>query len=380
MNKIWSIALFLLFNANLSGQVFEKIQSPFERDIPDCYAIEYNLMRLIPKYHRAEQWDSLGYLVEYYNTNCSVSNHFKHFGLLNAISTGNFQREKYPNIIDLLGHYTDNSNPQITLWDYSPNSRPAYYKAHEEYYDFLQEWAGQELKKPAEDVVANDILKVYAGDDKLFLQDLMSGDYKDDQVQGKFDAKFEELIYGDEIYVDLITGVWIPQGNISRLGVHPVIGAGAGVYRNKMRFGGNISIGFLKAPEPYKVQRDDSIFVDDYYANFNIAAEAYRSLYRDLRNDISFGVGIGYSGITFHIYENTGEYQAENLNSFNFNVGLGYTFYYNYQHYFRLEGRYNFLNYHNGINNNLSGDALEIRLIFGFTDNDSKKEAMSRLK
>lgn len=370
--------IFLSFAA--SGQVFERIESPLAKNVPDCYTIGYNLLKLIPKYHRAAQWDSLRYVIEYYNERCQLSEHFKHFEVLNAISTGNFRAEKYPEILDLLHRYHYNTEVQISAWDQPAGVRQAWLRAHKDYYDFLKEWALNELKDPPADFLQRDILKAYAGEEKALLVQLKKGEYQDSVLQEKFNEELKSAINADEFFFEIITGTWFPQSNLSRLGVHPVLGLSAGGFNNKMRYSAGANFRFLKSPEEYRIRRNDSIFTDDYFFSLNLAFDAYRSLFRNLRHDLSVGAGIGYDGITFHVYDTDVEYEAESISSPNFNVGLGYSFYYNYQHYLRLEARYQFLNYRNNINNDLSGNAFEIRLIIGFTDNYTKKRLASRLK
>ncbi len=375
-------ALLVVFMASfgygLSGQEFVKIESPWEKNIPDCYSIGYNLMRLIPQYHEQQKWDSLGYMVEYYNQHCEMSDHFKHFELLNAISTSNFIRSDYPKLLSILNHYHYNSTTRISGWDQPEQTRLAWLTAHRKYYEFLNSWAKEELLHPPTNQLQKDILIAYSGDELPLLEKLKSDNYSDALTQQEFNNVLMETVYGDEFSFDLFTGVWIPHAKLNRLGSHPLVGFTASGYTNKMRYSAGASFRFLKAANEYMVRRDDSIFVDDYFFSFNIGIDAYRSLYRDLRSDISVGAGIAYDGITFHVYEGE-EYEAENLSSPNFHLGMAYTFYYNYQNYVRLEGRYSFLNYQNHINANLSGNALEIRLIFGFSDNHSRKMMAKRL-
>lgn len=374
----WLISV--LFLPSIQAQVFERLDNPVERNIPDCYLIGYNLMRLIPEYYQAEKWDSLGYAIEQYNKYCLPADHFRHFSLLNAVATGNFNRVDYPELLELILHYRDNQQHSPSAWDHPYQYRQAWLKAHRDYYDFLKSWSGEELHSGNYDGIDSELLSIYAGNWQEFKDELKSGSFPDSTIQLAYQDRLRELIYEDEFSLELFTGIWMPQSNLGRLGNHPIIGLGASGFTGGFRFNASFALRFLKAPDDYRVRRYDSIFVDDYFSSIYFGFEVYRSLYRDLRNDISVGLGVGYDGITFHTYGGNSDLAPETLNSFNLNIGLGYSFYYNYQNFVRLEGRYNFVNFRNNINDDLAGDAIALRLIFGFTDNSARRKLAKDLK
>ena len=53
------------------------------------------------------------------------------------------------------------------------------------------------------------------------------------------------------------------------------------------------------------------------------------------------------------------------INSFNFNTGLRFNYFFNARGFIGLQSRYNFINYGNKGGTSLRGDAISIDLLFG---------------
>ena len=176
---------------------------------------------------------------------------------------------------------------------------------------------------------------------------------------------------------DWMIGVWIPQGNLNLLGVHPFLGYRLGMKYKKLITDISLGFKFVKSPEIYQVYKNDVIWDTDYFAGIYFGLDAGHELFRLGKNSIDIIGGIAYENINTLNEKNDDccdccskdNKITYDLNSLNLNIGLGYKYHFKNQRfnhrYLGLDVKYNFVNFKNPNGTNLNGNTFTINLILG---------------
>lgn len=163
-------------------------------------------------------------------------------------------------------------------------------------------------------------------------------------------------------------GLWAPQGNAARLGVHPAINLDIG-WRNKLNeVNLDMAIRFGRTPQYYTVLRQGTLYSRNYYTGGFIGLEYTRYLYHSFHFEAGLAGGIGYDG--FSIAGDDNNHSNDYLKplspgSLNLNVGARVNYYFNSKVYLGLDGRFNRINYHNNGGSPIDGNAYSVTLLFG---------------
>jgi len=163
-------------------------------------------------------------------------------------------------------------------------------------------------------------------------------------------------------------GMWAPQGNAVRLGVHPSVGLVFGGRGKWNEINLDISLRFGRTPQDYTVLRNGTLYNRHFYEGAYGGLEYTRYLYRTLHFEAGLTAGIGYD--TFDIAndkdDNSNDYlKPLELGSLNLNSGLRFNFYVSPRIYFGLEGKFNYLSYNNRGGTPVNGNAYTITLFIG---------------
>ncbi|HVX48691.1 MAG TPA: hypothetical protein VHB48_00990 [Chitinophagaceae bacterium] len=166
-------------------------------------------------------------------------------------------------------------------------------------------------------------------------------------------------------------GVWAPQGNASRLGVHPSIDMLLGV-RNKLnQVDLTINLRFGRTPHDYVVLRSDSLYSRHYYLGGYVGADYTRYLYHSLHFEAGVTAGIGYDSYDIAIDgSDNGDYTNDYLKpleigSLNLNTGVRMNIFYTERAYIGLHGKFNYIRYNNKGGTPMDGNAFSLSLVFG---------------
>ena len=166
-------------------------------------------------------------------------------------------------------------------------------------------------------------------------------------------------------------GVWIPQGRLALLGVHPSItafGIGRKTWSSEWDF--NVALRFAKTAQPYTVLRRDSVYTVNHFFGGYIGVDYTRYLLHSKRFEAGVLFGVGYEGFdvndSYSDSSPTGPPPPTSINSLSLNLGPRMNFYFNPKHYIGVIGRYDIVQYSNPGGSPLNGNAFTIDLIVGF--------------
>jgi len=163
-------------------------------------------------------------------------------------------------------------------------------------------------------------------------------------------------------------GMWAPQGNAVRLGVHPSAGLLLGG-RNKLNeYNINISLRFGRTPQDYTVLRNNVLYNRHFYEGGYGGFEYTRYLYHSLYFEAGITGGIGYDSfdIANDKDDNSNDYlKPLEMGSLNLNAGFRINFFLNPRLYLGMDGKFNYVDYKNRGGSPVDGNAYTITMFFG---------------
>ena len=310
---------------------------------------------------------------------CGISEKLVRCKIVLSIDAGSFSESLYDNdILDRLRYYEQNNvvfGDKIVRWNTNDSDNDCGYRLNV----FTVKLSKKLLETKTLSNVEKFFIRIYANDFKQGFQMLDSDELdgtriKELYIQEKNKRKEHGWNKREKhtwnLHNDLMLGVWIPQGNLDILGVHPLLGFRMGGKCNKLTVDFAMAFSFVKSPNTYQIYKDNEILDTDQFTRLNFGLDVGYELFRLKKNSIAIIGGIAYDGIEAWTEQlDDEEYDAKYINTLNLNIGLGYKFYFKSkrfkQRYLGIDFQYNFVNYKNPHGTNLDGNTYTINLIFG---------------
>ncbi len=172
--------------------------------------------------------------------------------------------------------------------------------------------------------------------------------------------------------VAVLTGMWIPTGNLKALGNHPSIGISIGKRTKLNEYDVVWAFRFLHpTPQTYSFVRNDTLYNSNYYDGGYIGFDYTRYLVHARHWDVGVIGAIGYDYFSVASgFSNSGEgahWGSLNQGSFDVNFGLHlkYLFGRRADNALGLVLKYHCINYENNGGTDLGGNAFTLDLSFG---------------
>jgi len=185
-----------------------------------------------------------------------------------------------------------------------------------------------------------------------------------------------------ETHRALITGVWIPTGELKIVGSHPELGFQIGTKRKKMNYDVTFIGRFLKSANSYEAYRSKNSppELTDTFFGAHFGFDAGRDIVAMKGHELQLTGGIAFEGFNALEKDKEKDLDLKAANTYNLSAGLNYRFYISNKYYLGLRAKYNIVDY--TLNNvvDYKGDAVSIQLLFGAVDNYYKTEGLNGLK
>lgn len=162
------------------------------------------------------------------------------------------------------------------------------------------------------------------------------------------------------------TGVWIPGGHLSLLGVHPAVDYGFGIRTRLNQFDLFASLRFINAPNYYTIIRSDSAYSRNFYRGGYVGLDYTRYLYYRPRFEAGLVAGAGVDFFDVADDTNNDSYLSPTeLAIFNYNFGVRCNYFIRPNVFVGVACKYHFLQYHNPGGSPLDGNAFTIDFTIG---------------
>ena len=374
----------ILLQHLVKAQVVETYKKDFPVVVPECVEKLYKAQRSLPAYYEAGKKDSIKAMLLELESGCEPATSTYPVEVILRISEDRFSTNTTDELLQNLITYKEDQD--FITENKEQVLKPGYYDYYPDwgevtltYYQFVQKMATDVLTQQNLKPLERDLLRFYAGEYDQLLSELRKDNYSGNPLQEVYNRRIASSIQDEGLSFAIFTGYWMPTENLADLGNHPEIGLQGGYFKGKMKYGLMLSARFLKTPDDYRVRQNDSNYVTDKFNAILVGAEIGRALYKGARNELDLNLGIAYDGITVVAGDEEEGIDPVMVESINLNLGLEYRFYYNLKNYLALDARYHFLNYQNNINNDLTGNALTVRLAWGFTTSYNRRDTLKNL-
>lgn len=194
-------------------------------------------------------------------------------------------------------------------------------------------------------------------------------DYSQEPVHNKSKPELEAVYFG------INTGVWIPTNNLSKVGVHPLIGFTEDIKYGKMYYGMSIDFRFLRSKNDYDFYYEylDTTVLTDYCrgAKFGLSI-GYDIIQRGHYSMVAH-INLAYDNIkaidkpddiVVHSTKSRKDMQKY-MHSYNVSAVIKNRFDFSNNMFLEIGISYNFLDYTLQNRSALSGDALILNIAYG---------------
>jgi hypothetical protein len=354
-------------------------------EVPECEIVAYNSTRLIMMYYDNQEFDSALLVLNDWQTACGISEPVVRTRILLAISDNAFDEDIYDSTyVDDALNYIQRMESKTPVEFYNNyKSYFGYVPIRGEYDYFMQSLADTLLSRgfdtPLELLLCQFYANIVVNPFAVIQTDTI---YNSTEIKKYYYHRAEKCFSGMETNFNFFTGAWIPTGNASMLGVHPLIGIQGGVKMNKTTFNLTLAFKFINSPNKYVILKDGVNDTTSHFFGGYIGADIEREIYKGRKNEFNLLAGFGYDGFESIKPENTNNdsYSGHSISSLNTNFGIGYRYFYNKHSYIGLQAKYNIVNYNNKGGTNLMGDCFTITISVGGFVNTAKENCLYELR
>jgi hypothetical protein len=386
MVKKLTVCMLFVFIAYQSWSQSEA-DSIHTNDEVTCEDIAYNSTYLIMKYYYNQDYDSALLVLNDWQSECGASEPIYRIRILLAINDHAFDETIYDSsMVDYVLNYLkriEAKDPEELYKNYQYYF--GYVPIRGDYDYFTQNLADTLLKREFDTPLELFFCQLYANIVSEPLKEIQKDTiYQNTNFRSYYLNEVHKYLSKPDFHLGFFSGIWIPTGNASVLGVHPQIGFQAGIKIQKMTYNLTLSFKFINTPEDYLILREGDIDTTRYFFGGYIGADIERELLKGKKHELSLLAGAGYDGFDA-INKNVEDDDPNNdvghsINSFNANFGLGYRYFYKTKKYIGVQAKYNFVNYNNQGGTNLLGDCYTFSITLGGLSNPDKYYNLDELR
>jgi len=382
--KGFLVLLLFAINITLFAQDFDKIV-PRESQY-DCPQVAGGCALLFKRYLAEDRTDSAGMLLTYWQGKCGLMEPVRRAGILLAMKVGIFSDSLLTSgFLNHLKNYqqrvrvsdsrqTDVYNHYQGYFGFVPPGKDFDRYTQQQFYELKKEFApGTEERL---------ICGFYSDEtDSLFTR-LQKGEYAGTFLARQYQEALEVAFNRVEGNFALITGIYIPTGDASVLGVHPELGMQFGAKYRRFNADLSLVVRFLKSANEYYAHRKksgDSLELTDHFVGGYIGLDLGYDIIQRRRNELSLVGGVAMDGFDALEENEALGLKSESVWSWNVNFGLGYRFYFSPSFYLGLKARYNLVDYSASGVVDFTGNPVTVELIIGGLSNNRKKSELEML-
>lgn len=378
------ILIALLFTSIQSfGQDFDNLLAKKQLD---CSEISYNCALLFEKYFTDNKIDSAQNLLFYWQGKCGLREPVERARLLLAIKESNFHDSlltkevlsyifNYQNRMDMIKY-----NNYYSYDNYKPYY--GYVPVGQEFDKFTKKAFNRLKANYKPDVIEYILCEFYSDNYDTIFSKIQTNAFNSSILAKEYNNTAEKYLNMSEFHMAWITGVWIPTGNLKKLGSHPELGFQMGAKHKKMNYDFILAIKFLNSANSYYARRTKSsnLELTDYFLGGLVGIDIGRDIFANKGHELQFTGGIALDGFDALEEDTDKDLKSASTWTYNLNFGLGYRFYLTNEFYLGLRAKYNVVDY--SLNNviDFTGNTITIQFIVGGLSNVIRNNNLKALK
>jgi len=382
-----TIAFTCFTTFNLIGQEQHDFDRLMIKRQADCSEVSYNCGMEFIRLLEENKSDSVKLLLRYWEDKCGMREPVYRAKILLALL-----QNEYDDSLLTEGSLNNIFNYQNRM-DIIKNSTHYTYDNYKSYFGYIP--PGQEFDRFTQDLAKslkkrfNPETKEYAladfygeNSEKIF-EKIQNSTFGESVLAKEYESAVKKFAKMPELHFSWITGVWIPTGKLSKLGVHPDIGYQAGIKHKKMNYDLTMTFKFLNSPNEYyarRVSTGTSPELTNHFFGGHIGFDVGRDMYYRNGHELQLTAGIAFDGFDALREDKENNLESESTSSYNFSAGVGYRFYITNSFYLGVRAKYNFVDY--SLNNviDFTGNPVTVQFIIGTVNNVFRNDNLRALK
>ena len=385
MKNKWTVIVFLavLMTAlNCKAQNFEE---RLVKTQLSCEQIALRSSELFPYYMESGMMDSAGMLLTFWNEKCGNTEPVYRANLLMVLQMHYFNEDMVDNyFLQRLNAYEYRLNTinyqQLYIYNYNLSGFD-YVPVGGVFDIWTKRMATDLLEYYQPGDVEYLICLFYSGQTELAYTLINQEPYASTAPGIIYATKLDEALRLPMYSMSFYASTWIPDGQLSAIGVHPEIGMSYGIKFKENSFDLVFGIKFINAPKPYKALRtknDEPEFTNYFFGGY-IGIEYSRDLYNFSPFQTYFTAGAGFDGFNMLEEDKDAGLELSSANSYNLNLGVGMRLLLYNNNYLNMAVRYNLLDYTLNDKFFMKGNVYTIRLSYQFMGNVDRQNLLNAL-
>lgn len=382
MRKI-ILLVFLTSGISIAAQNFDSLM--VKRQL-DCSDVSYNSALLFEEYYTENKIDSAKNILAYWQGKCGLREPILRAILLIAFKENSFHDSlltegilshvyNYQSRMDMIKY-----NNYFSYDNYKPYY--AYIPVGQEFDKFTKKSFGSLKPNYRTNQVEFVLCEFYSDNYDTIFSRLQTKEYANSIISKEYKKAVNTYLIMPEAHLSWITGVWIPTGNIKRLGIHPELGFQLGVKHKKMNYDLTMAIKFLNSANDYYARRTKTsdLELTNHFLGGHIGVDVGRDIFVKKAHEIQLTCGIAFDGFDALEENKNLDLKSASIWSYNFSFGLGYRYYVTTGFYLGLRAKYNIVDY--TLNNivDFTGNPITVHFIVGSVNNVFRNDNLRSLK
>lgn len=380
-----TIIALLIFISGLSyGQNFDDIMTKKKMD---CSDISFNSGLHFIRYMQENKFDSAKKILQYWESKCGMREPIYRAKVLLAIKQNQFNDTlltngtlrnifNYQNRMEMIKH----SNY------YSYDNYKSYYgfiPPGQEFDKYTQELSKTLIQKYEPNQIEFLLTEFYGENSDAIFSKIQTKKYGQSNLITEYDEAINKYTNMAELHISWVTGVWIPTGELKKLGTHPELGFQIGAKHKKMNYDLIMTFKFVNSPNDYYARRtkaDNSLELTNHFFGGHIGLDLGRDIYTRNGHEFQLTGGVAFDGFDALKENQKNDFESETTWTYNFSFGLGYRYYIKNTFYLGLRAKYNIVDY--SLNNvvDFTGNPITIQLVIGSVNNRLRNDNLKALK
>jgi hypothetical protein len=267
-------------------------------------------------------------------------------------------------------------------------SREEYFSVYRDYFGHVSvngSFDRRSLQKARELLPGSDennlayaFLTLYSGNPRAFFLMLKEGRYTSSPLSVQYFDRVTSLKRKPEFNFGISTGLWIPSGDLQILGTKPSIGVFAGVTRLNTSLNALFELRFGRAASPVTINIRDSLVQTDLHHGSFLGLEANHVIFKTSKTRLGMFVIAGYNTIDL-VEEALLVPERLTFGSWTISGGPFIDRVFSNRTRLGIHPGYMILNHRQTTGSSLRGDAIIVKLVFGYSENAHKYVNLRRL-
>ncbi|TVQ12271.1 MAG: hypothetical protein EA361_11365 [Bacteroidetes bacterium] len=334
---------------------------------------------------RKELTDRLPAVLLDWEHSCGLSEPLFRIRMLQLISEGQFPG--YLSEKDMLDYAVAFDIRDAITARENLEEREEYYELYAGYFGYIplnsgfdrqtERWASRMLARFSPEDPEWAWLSLYSGDTQSFFLILREDKYKGAELSEVYKERVAYFQKKPELNMGIGTGIWIPTADLEIIGMKPILEIFAGIKTQNTFYDLVFSMRFGQTKNPFELVARDSIVETRNYQGGFIGIEITRMFFKSGRYETGLYVSGGYD--LMDIIEDRQDPVRETFAAAALQLGPVITYNFHNRSRISLKAGYSLMNHKSTGGSSLQGNAWNLRILFGFSDNARKTENLRRL-